>query len=266
MAQVGGTEDEGQMMGSLIGKLQEEDLEEDAEAQEIEEEELSEAGLDAAAPSQIDEESEEELARKGERQIVYELFPSREYVKYLAIKNAERQWTKDGPGGRNRGCIEVQIAVATEKIRAMVVHLRENTHDVKCRVKLVSMVASRRRALDKLSWKDIDAYMKIRDALKIRHVYRMEALIGRLGNYKYSIRDRKQAPGRKVAMRLKKTRRLLERRLAAQLRQGRNRDTIHRTKRQIRSRNWYSRAYDDVAAMRKGKNSAPAFIDPLNMP
>jgi len=256
--------------GSVLGLLAAEDEDEAAGASEMEEELKREdakfADTDINMDMSIQEESEEELARKGERQVIYKLYPSRKYVMYIAKKNAQRTWTKDGPDGKNKGCIEVQIAIATERIRAMVIHMRENTHDYKCRLKLVSLVARRRAMLDKLSWKDMDSYLKIREALKIRHVYRMEALIGRLPRYKYAIRDRKRAPGRKTAMRLKKTRRLLQRRLASQLRQGRPDRIIQKTKRQIRSRNWYSRAYDDVAAMAAGKDSAPPYVDPLNPP
>jgi len=258
----------GEAQSSFLANLEADDQDEAAEAEAIEEEmkKEDEKFTEDDANIEVTEASEEELARRGERQVVFKLYPSRQYVQYIAKKNAERNWTKDGPDGRNKGCLEVQIALLTERIRAMVVHLRENKHDHKCRVKLVVLVARRRAYLDKLSWKNLDSYLKIREALKIRHVYRMEALIGRLGQYKYPTKDRKQAPGRKVAMRLKKKGRLLERRLASQLRQGRPKRIIHKTKRAIRSMNWLSRPYDDVEAMRKGKAAAPQYINPLNLP
>jgi small subunit ribosomal protein S15 len=271
----GGLESDEDMVGALgapqssfLANLEAQDQDEAADAEAIEEEMKKEDDLFTAedANIEVEEMSEEELARRGERQVVFKLYPSRQYVQYIAKKNAERNWTKDGPDGRNKGCLEVQIAILTERIRAMVMHLRENKHDYKCRVKLVILVARRRAYLDKLSWKNLDSYLKVREALKIRHVYRMEALIGRLGQYKYPNKDRKQAPGRKVAMRLKKKGRLLERRLASQLRQGRQKRVIHKTKRAIRSRNWLSRPYDDVEAMRSGKAAAPRYINPLNLP
>merc|ERR1712066_114105 len=140
--------------------------------------------------------------------------------------------------GINKGCLEVQIAILTERIRNMVLHVREFNKDFLCRWKIVKLVARRRRYLDKLSWKDLDSYISIRDALKIRHVYRMEALIGRLPAYKYAIRDRKRFPGRKTSMRLKKSKRLLQRRYANQIKTGKSKMMIHKTDKMIKARQW----------------------------
>eukprot|EP00415_Alexandrium_ostenfeldii_P001658 UN1658 len=147
----------------------------------------------------------------------------------------------------------------------MVLHCREYQHDYLCRWKLVSMVSRRRKLLDKLSWKDFESYLKIREELKIRHVYRMEVLIGRLSAYKYGDRDRKRAPGRKIAMRLKKSKRLLARRLATQLRQGKPGMVIHKTKKMIKSRKWLARSYDDTESM-IADTEPTIYIDPLNIP
>lgn len=255
--------------GSLLDSFREQDDEMDKEAAAIEEENRAaeaELKLELSGDSisgGVAEDEDETL--KGARQITYDLYPSRQYVLYIAKQNAVRNWTKDGPDGKNIGCIEVQIAVFTERIRSMVLHCREYTHDYKCRMKLVSLVSRRRRLLDKLAVKDLESYLKVREELKIRHVYRMEALIGRLPAYRYTIRDRKQAPGRRVAMRLKKTKKLLNRRLANQLRQGKDDMVLHKTRKQITSRKWISRAYDDVASLVNGKEPTE-YIDPLNMP
>eukprot|EP00929_Paragymnodinium_shiwhaense_P100580 TRINITY_DN629_c0_g1_i1.p1 TRINITY_DN629_c0_g1~~TRINITY_DN629_c0_g1_i1.p1 ORF type:complete len:417 (-),score=122.50 TRINITY_DN629_c0_g1_i1:195-1445(-) len=254
-------------VGSILSGLEVEEREEDAAAGDIEDAEggldwNSDAGLEDQAMMEM---SEEELARRGERQISYTLTPSRQYIRYIATKNAEYNWSKDE--GRNKGCLEVQIAIMTERIRNMVMHMRENRHDFKCRLKLVSLVSRRRRSLDKLAWKDLNSYLKIRKALQIRHVYRMEALIGRVPRHKYGIRDRKRAPGRKTAMRLKKRSRLLQRRLASQKKQGKPMKIIRRTEMKIKSRSWISRPYDDVSAYIKGNdNGAPPKVDPLNIP
>lgn len=257
---------------SLLGMFEEEDKKASEEAAAIEEQnrqleeemnlELSGDSLDSSA---MEEEEEDDKARRGRSQISYNLYPSRQYVLYIAKMNAQRNWTKDGPDGKNIGCIEVQIAIFTERIRSMVLHCREFNHDFKCRLKLVSLVSRRRRLLDKLAVKDLESYLKVREELKIRHVYRMEALIGRLPAYRYNIRDRMQAPGRKVAMRLKKSKKLLNRRLANQLRQGAPKMVLHKTRKQITSRKWLSRAYDDVDAMLVGKEPTE-YVDPLNMP
>jgi len=213
-------------------------------------------------------EEEEDNARFGMmRQQKYTLGPSRQYVLYIAKKNALKTWTKDGRAGpgTNFGCLEVQIAMATEKIRSMVLHIREFPHDLRCRNRLISLVARRRKMLDKLSWTDVDRYINIRDTLKIRHVYRMEALIGRYAPYKYTQENRKQAPGRKIVVRLKKTKRLLNKRLANQLRQGKPEDVIFRTKKMIKSRSWASRAYDEAEGIINNKPTPP-MLDPLNLP
>lgn len=208
---------------------------------------------------------DDEKKKETARQQIFVLRPSRKYVLYIAKKNAQKTWTKDGPDGKNIGCMEVQIAVKTEKIRNMVLHMRENTHDYTSRIRLVSLVASRRRLLDKLAWKDLDSYLKIRSELKIRHVYRMEALIGRLPEYKYGIQNRLSAPGRKVLNRLKKAKRRLTNRLANQLKKGKPQMVIRQTQKVLSTRKWLTAAYDDAEYLMKNRNPAK-YVDPLNVP
>jgi small subunit ribosomal protein S15 len=269
-----GDEEEG---FSILGNMAAADREETEEAQKVEEEmqaEEEEAGIledqtfnedDLTSGITVAEQTEEEASRSGSRQVVYNLAPSNQYVLYIAKKNAERNWTKDGPDGVNKGCLEVQIAILTERIRNMVLHVREFNKDFLCRWKIVKLVARRRRYLDKLSWKDLDSYVKIRDALKIRHVYRLEALIGRLPAYKYAIKDRKRFPGRKIAMRLKKSRRLLSRRLADQKKAGRAKMTIHKTQKKINARKWGANAYDTTEFIISGK-PPQEYVNPLEVP
>jgi len=224
---------------------------------------LTDDAFDDDAP----EEEEDDTAFGMMRQQKFTLGPSRQYVLYIAKKNAIKTWTKDGRGGpgTNWGCLEVQIAIATEKIRSMVLHIREFPHDLKCKNRLIELVSRRRRMLDKLSWTDVDTYIHVRDSLKIRHVYRMEALIGRFAPYKYTQENRKRAPGRKVAMRLKKAKRLLNRRLANQIRQGKPSNVILNTKKKIKSRSWAARAYDEAEGIINNKPTAH-LLDPLNLP
>lgn len=209
--------------------------------------------------------AQEEAADTKARQIRYELYPSKQYVLYLAKKNAIKTWTSDGPDGKNRGCLEVQIAIATEKIRNMILHMREFRKDYRCRLKLTSLVCARRRMLDKLASKNLDSYMKIREELKIRHVYRIEALKNRLGAYMYPIKDRPGRPGRKTLNRLKKAKQLMTRRLANQLRQGREHKIIHRTQKKLNFRRWLVRDYDEVKGFEK-KKELGKYVDPLNLP
>jgi len=200
-----------------------------------------------------------------ERLIRYDLYPSKQYILYLAKMNARKTWTRDGPDGKNIGCLEVQIAILTERIRNIVLHAREFKPDFACRVKLVSLVARRRKYLDKLARKNLDSYMKIREQLKIRHVYRLDALIGRLGDYVYPLRDRPRAPGRKTLNRLKKSKRLMSNRLANYLRQGKEHKIIHRAQKKLNARRWLARAYDEAALM-VADRPITTTVDPLNLP
>jgi len=179
--------------------------------------------------------------------------------------NAIRRWTRDGPEGKQTGCIEVQIAVITERLRGYVLHMRENPKDFIVRNRMVSLVARRRNLLDGLAWRDLPSYIKVRDELKIRHTYRIEALVGRLGSYKYTEGDRPKAPGRKTVMRMRKSQKLLSQRLARKLRQGRPGHEIFFTRKAMQKRRFTSRAIEDTFNMIKGKETT-RFIDPLNLP
>lgn len=77
----------------------------------------------------------------------------------------------------------------------------------------------------------------------------------RLASYMYPIRDRRPAPGRKTKNRLKKAKQLMSRRLANQLRQGREHKIIHRTQKKLNFRRWLARPYDEVAAWEKGNEA-----------
>ena len=221
--------------------------------------------IDETDLKQYIEEFEASQDESLERLTRYDLYPSKQYILYLAKMNARKTWTRDGPDGKNIGCLEVQIAVLTERIRNIVLHAREFKPDNACRVKLVMLVSRRRRYLDKLARKNLDAYMKIREELKIRHVYRLDALIGRLGAYVYPQRNRPQAPGRKTLNRLKKTKRLMSNRLANYLRQGRDKMDIFRARQKMNSRRWLARSWDEAALLVADK-PLTKFVDPLNLP
>ena len=265
-------------MGGMLGAMKQDQLEEA--------EEMKEGKMESGSPvfrqddtigqyfdKDIEETELEDYMKEFEasqdeslaRLTRYDLYPSKQYILYLAKMNARKTWTRDGPDGKNIGCLEVQIAILTERIRNIVLHAREFKPDFACRVKLTSLVARRRKYLDKLSAKNLDAYMKIREQLKIRHVYRLEALIGRLGAYVYPVRDRPRAPGRKTLNRLKKAKRLMSNRLANYLRQGRDATEIWRARKKLDARRWMARAYDDSAALVADK-PITQYVDPLNLP
>lgn len=93
----------------------------------------------------------------------------------------------------------------------------------------------------------------------------IEALKNRLGAYMYPIRDRPGRPGRKTLNRLKKAKQLMTRRLANQLRQGREHKIIHRTQKKLNFRRWLVRPYDEVKGFEKNKELGK-YVDPLNLP
>lgn len=257
---------------SILDPLNEDDRKERRESDEAMqlESELGEIGTltegDLDSVMVIDDESQVAAARRGVQQVIYKLAPSRKYISYIAILNARRTWSpREGSDNAFRGSYETCIAVTTEIIRNLVIHCREFPHDFRARERLVSKVSLRRKLLDRLSWENIDSYLNIRKALKIRHLYRMEALVGRLPAYKYAIRDRKRAPGRKVAMRLKKTQKLMTRRLADQIKQAKPAEMISRTRKLLAGRRWFARPYDDANAFLAGRDSTD-YVDPLNMP
>merc|ERR1712150_355698 len=115
---------------------------------------------------------------------------------------------------------EQQVAVYTEKIRFLAQHLREAPKEIKNRIKLITLVTKRRKLMDSLASRDLDKYLAIREKLKIRHVYRLESLIGRLPSYLWAIRWKKAAPGAKRLNKMKKSQRLYSKRVATMVRKG----------------------------------------------
>lgn len=254
---------------SILGTLREEDRKESEEATRAEadmEKEMAIAGFnvneDEVVDVELEELSEVELARRGARQQRFVLTPSPEYVTYIAKQKAVDTWKKSDI---NNGNLECQIACLTETIRGLVVHAKENTHDYSAREKLISLVALRRRKLDKLSWSDVNAYIKIRTALKIRHNYRMEALIGRLSLYKYSMKNRKNAPGRRVYMRYKKARKLQTGRYKRAIETGKTAGKVRMLNYKLKSRKWASKPADEAKGLIRGVD-IPGYLDALAVP
>jgi len=262
-------EGEGPSILGIVAAADEEEKQEEAEIEKQNRELEAEFNMtlteDSLGDTAMKEETAEEAARRGARQITYTLKPSMRYVTYIAKQNAIRRWTSDGPDGRNSGCAEVQIALLTERIRNMVIHMRDMPKDFHCRLKLQILVGRRRKMMDKLAWRNLPAYLKVRDELKIRHTYRMEALIGRLGSYVYTFRNKPRAPGKKTAMRMKKQAKLLSGRLARKLRQGKSKNEIRMLKFQMRKRRFTPRSHEETASLLAG-NEVKKFVDPLNQP
>ena len=67
------------------------------------------------------------------------------------------------------GSPEVQIAILTQRIRDLTVHLREHPHDLHCRRGLLKMVGRRRRLLSYLHEHNVERYRSLITELGLRH-------------------------------------------------------------------------------------------------
>lgn len=195
-----------------------------------------------------------ELARQGAREQKRFLYPAKMYQRLVTCANLKRKYG---------GGLSYSIALTTEYIRFMVIHCREQRRDYRARRRLTELVGKRRRLLDKLAWSDVDTYITLREELKIRHVYRFQALIGRLREYKYFDEHRKPQPGFKAVMRIKNSRKLWERRVASAKRTGKP-VTPMMTKKAAGLK-WRVQKDDEVKYLISGK-ATPEFFDPLDLP
>ena len=77
--------------------------------------------------------------------------------------------TKDfGKNENDSGSTETQIAIFTERIRNITVHLQQNKKDHSSRRGLVILVSKRRRLLDYLRKTNLNGYKNILKQLDIR--------------------------------------------------------------------------------------------------
>jgi small subunit ribosomal protein S15 len=67
------------------------------------------------------------------------------------------------------GSSEVQIALLTQRIRDLTVHLREHPQDVQCRRGLLKMVGHRRRLLSYINKHNVERYRSLIAELGLRH-------------------------------------------------------------------------------------------------
>ncbi|WWP02579.1 MAG: 30S ribosomal protein S15 [Candidatus Dasytiphilus stammeri] len=87
----------------------------------------------------------------------------------LNIKNKSNIIAKYGNHLGNSGCIEVQIALLTNKINFLHGHFTKHKKDHHSRRGLLCMIAKRRNLLNYLKNKDKDRYSSIVDRLDLRH-------------------------------------------------------------------------------------------------
>lgn len=69
---------------------------------------------------------------------------------------------------KNTGSTEAQIAIFTEHIAAITDHLKTAKKDFSSTRALIQLVGKRRRLLNYLAKKDLNAYRKILERLKLR--------------------------------------------------------------------------------------------------
>jgi len=75
---------------------------------------------------------------------------------------------KYGKNEKDTGSAEVQIALLTEQINALTVHLQKNHKDASSKRGLMILVGQRRSLLDYLARNDRDAYLKLIVSLGLR--------------------------------------------------------------------------------------------------
>jgi small subunit ribosomal protein S15 len=69
---------------------------------------------------------------------------------------------------KDTGSADVQIALLTERINQLTVHLQKNVKDHSSRRGLLMMVGHRRRLLDYLHHTNVDRYQAVTKKLKLR--------------------------------------------------------------------------------------------------
>jgi small subunit ribosomal protein S15 len=86
----------------------------------------------------------------------------------LAKEAKQQIVTKHGKSAQDTGSAEVQIAMLTERINQLTEHLRTHKQDHHSRRGLLKMVGRRRRFLNYLQKKDLEAYRALIKELGLR--------------------------------------------------------------------------------------------------
>ena len=87
---------------------------------------------------------------------------------YLTKEKKDEIFTEYGGSKDNTGSTEGQIALLTFRVQELSKHLKENNNDHSSRKTLLTFVGKRRRLLDYLAGKDINAYRELIAKLGIR--------------------------------------------------------------------------------------------------
>lgn len=70
--------------------------------------------------------------------------------------------------GKDTGSPEVQIALLTQRINELTLHMQQHKKDLHSRYGLLKLVGQRRRLLDYLKRKDIESYRSLIKQLDLR--------------------------------------------------------------------------------------------------
>lgn len=69
---------------------------------------------------------------------------------------------------KDTGSVEVQVAIATTRIRQLTEHFKVHKHDNHSRIGLLRLVSNRRKLLDYLKRTDVERYKTLISRLELR--------------------------------------------------------------------------------------------------
>ena len=87
---------------------------------------------------------------------------------YLTKEKVADIFTQYGGSAANTGSIEGQIALLTERINSISLHLQKNKHDFSTKRGLLRLVGQRKRLLTYLSKTNLEGYRALLEKLKLR--------------------------------------------------------------------------------------------------
>jgi small subunit ribosomal protein S15 len=89
-------------------------------------------------------------------------------MNYLTSEKKRDIFREFGGAETNTGSVHAQIALSTERINHLTEHLRRNKKDFGTKRSLLKLVGHRRRLLNYLAKKDIEAYRSLIAKLGLR--------------------------------------------------------------------------------------------------
>ena len=87
---------------------------------------------------------------------------------YLPPEKRKEIYSEYGGDEKNSGSVEAQVALFTFRIKELSKHLQTNRKDFSCQRALLKMVGKRKRLLNYLAKKDIQAYLSLIERLGLR--------------------------------------------------------------------------------------------------